>query len=58
MLVAVQAQGPYGTGPVQDARSHRLLLVNGTMDGPSPHVPQDAAGSPPPSAATSEAQWR
>ncbi|KAK1250409.1 hypothetical protein MKX08_010412 [Trichoderma sp. CBMAI-0020] len=27
-------------------------LVNGTMDGPSPHVPYDAAGAPPPSAAT------
>ncbi|UKZ62946.1 uncharacterized protein TrAtP1_004176 [Trichoderma atroviride] len=27
------------------------------MDGPSPHVPYDAAGAPPPSAATSEAQW-
>ncbi|RFU72710.1 hypothetical protein TARUN_9549 [Trichoderma arundinaceum] len=38
--------------PVQDWR-----LVNGTMDGSSPHVPYDAAGIPPPSAATSEAQW-
>ncbi|KAL6908421.1 hypothetical protein GGI43DRAFT_142726 [Trichoderma evansii] len=32
-------------------------LVNGIIDGPSPHVPYDAAGAPPPSAATSDAQW-
>ncbi|PTB46914.1 hypothetical protein M441DRAFT_42655 [Trichoderma asperellum CBS 433.97] len=35
----------------------KLEAFKGATHGPSPHVPYDAAGAPPPSAATSEAQW-